>query len=208
MKKVLNILLISAAAISFNVNAASFPTLCGSLDCYDTVVLSETEIDAQSPDMAGGLYIDPIIAYTSLGNSGDPTEIDWLTAVYSHLSIPDPVPLIEKIELDTEDDSDAYWENLGGGSYTGELTYGNDNYLIKIGEGQVLYDTFLYRNLADAFQATINLTTLAGYSGFYGNKFDIYRISHISEVPVPASIWLFGTALIGFVGISRKRTVG
>jgi hypothetical protein len=28
-----------------------------------------------------------------------------------------------------------------------------------------------------------------------------------SPVPVPASIWLFGTALIGFIGISRRRKV-
>ena len=28
---------------------------------------------------------------------------------------------------------------------------------------------------------------------------------HVSPVPVPAAFWLFGTALIGFVGISRRR---
>ncbi|MCP4333688.1 MAG: VPLPA-CTERM sorting domain-containing protein [Gammaproteobacteria bacterium] len=26
-------------------------------------------------------------------------------------------------------------------------------------------------------------------------------------VPIPAAIWLFGTVLIGFVGISRRRKV-
>lgn len=30
----------------------------------------------------------------------------------------------------------------------------------------------------------------------------------LNPVPVPAAFWLFGTALIGFVGISRKRKVG
>jgi hypothetical protein len=29
----------------------------------------------------------------------------------------------------------------------------------------------------------------------------------IGEVPVPAAIWLFGTALIGFIGVSRRRKV-
>jgi len=28
-----------------------------------------------------------------------------------------------------------------------------------------------------------------------------------SEVPVPAAVWLFGTALVGFVGLSRRRKV-
>jgi hypothetical protein len=30
----------------------------------------------------------------------------------------------------------------------------------------------------------------------------------VSPVPVPAAIWLFGTALIGFVGMSRRTKVG
>jgi hypothetical protein len=29
----------------------------------------------------------------------------------------------------------------------------------------------------------------------------------VSEIPVPAAVWLFGTALIGFVGMSRKTKV-
>jgi len=30
----------------------------------------------------------------------------------------------------------------------------------------------------------------------------------LNPVPVPAAVWLFGTALIGFVGMSRRRKVG
>ena len=29
-----------------------------------------------------------------------------------------------------------------------------------------------------------------------------------NPVPVPAAVWLFGTALIGFVGVARKRKIG
>ncbi|MGI9319103.1 MAG: VPLPA-CTERM sorting domain-containing protein [bacterium] len=29
----------------------------------------------------------------------------------------------------------------------------------------------------------------------------------INPVPVPAAVWLFGTALIGFIGVSRRRKV-
>lgn len=36
--------------------------------------------------------------------------------------------------------------------------------------------------------------------------FDNVRLS-VSAVPVPAAVWLFGTALIGFVGMSRRRKV-
>ena len=36
---------------------------------------------------------------------------------------------------------------------------------------------------------------------------ETYYLASMSAVPVPAAIWLFGTALIGFVGISRSRKV-
>ena len=29
----------------------------------------------------------------------------------------------------------------------------------------------------------------------------------VSAVPLPATVWLFGTALLGFIGISRRTTV-
>jgi hypothetical protein len=38
------------------------------------------------------------------------------------------------------------------------------------------------------------------------SNFAIYGTA--SPIPVPATIWLFGTALIGFVGMSRRRKVG
>jgi hypothetical protein len=36
---------------------------------------------------------------------------------------------------------------------------------------------------------------------------NIYSDSSIPPIPVPAAFWLFGTALIGFIGISRRRKV-
>lgn len=30
----------------------------------------------------------------------------------------------------------------------------------------------------------------------------------VSEVPVPAAFWLFGSALIGFIGFSRRTNLG
>ncbi len=50
-------------------------------------------------------------------------------------------------------------------------------------------------------------------SGFWDGSGVAGAISHVaiygdvSAVPVPAAIWLFGTALIGFVGMSRKTIV-
>ena len=36
---------------------------------------------------------------------------------------------------------------------------------------------------------------------------DNAMVGQVSAVPVPAAVWLFGTALIGIAGVSRKRKV-
>jgi hypothetical protein len=36
---------------------------------------------------------------------------------------------------------------------------------------------------------------------------DNFQYGRLSQVPIPASIWLFGTALVGFVGMARRRKV-
>ena len=46
------------------------------------------------------------------------------------------------------------------------------------------------------------LIRLTGTSGDVGN----YTMQ-LATVPIPAAIWLFGTALIGFVGMSRRTMV-
>jgi hypothetical protein len=37
---------------------------------------------------------------------------------------------------------------------------------------------------------------------------DRVQYGAISPIPVPAAFWLFGTALIGFIGFSRRTKVG
>ena len=43
--------------------------------------------------------------------------------------------------------------------------------------------------------------------GFYIDNLSISRLASTPAVPVPAAVWLFATALIGFIGISRRRNV-
>jgi len=44
--------------------------------------------------------------------------------------------------------------------------------------------------------------------GFGDHDFDDMVVKvEVSPVPLPATVWLFGTALIGFVGMSRRRKV-
>ncbi len=40
----------------------------------------------------------------------------------------------------------------------------------------------------------------------FNDNFDSTFATYSTVVPVPAAVWLFGTALIGFIGFSRRRT--
>ncbi len=44
-------------------------------------------------------------------------------------------------------------------------------------------------------------------SGTMAGAPESLTISEVSAVPVPAAVWLFGTALAGMIGVSRKRIV-
>ena len=37
------------------------------------------------------------------------------------------------------------------------------------------------------------------------SHYSIYTTDAISEVPIPAALWLFAPALLGFLGLRRKR---
>ena len=51
----------------------------------------------------------------------------------------------------------------------------------------------------------------SGFSGDWTNDFSTILASHtytgvISAVPIPAAVWLFGSGLIGLIGIARRKT--
>jgi hypothetical protein len=85
-------------------------------------------------------------------------------------------------------------------------------------------DTFLpgdYTTYAD-FSSTVSLLGFALFedqamtmpvldgvtvTNSAGETVPLINLSSPNPVPLPAAVWLFGTALIGFIGYSRRRTV-
>ncbi len=69
-----------------------------------------------------------------------------------------------------------------------------------------VYDNGLYGDMQfqDGFDYGHWFNT-ADPGGLISNAGFLLVANTVSAVPVPAAIWLFGTALIGFVGISRRR---
>ena len=61
------------------------------------------------------------------------------------------------------------------------------------------------------FMAVIGDHVWLGFDDREGGHVDyddlVVRVSAVSAVPVPAAIWLFGTALIGLVGFSKRKAM-
>jgi len=101
-----------------------------------------------------------------------------------------------------------------------------DNSIATLGDFDAIFDGVLgtfdgFLSLGRGGNISFNLTSLLAlggstvylYVGEVGNNGEkltgSIEISDISipAVPIPAAIWLFGTALIGFVGMSRRRKI-
>ncbi len=42
-------------------------------------------------------------------------------------------------------------------------------------------------------------------AGSFGEQFPVFSGATVSIVPVPAAVWLFGSGLVGLIGIARRR---
>ena len=114
---------------------------------------------------------------------GNPTNelklLNDLLALFAPARVPPDVTTVHKI--DVEDDN-----------FMTSLQY------FSIKKGQYLW---YFENLSGGDVAV----NLAGSTEDYSHWTE-YGGSP-SPVPVPAAVWLFGTALVGFIGISRRRKV-
>jgi hypothetical protein len=86
----------------------------------------------------------------------------------------------------------------------------------QLGVGFITQDTNLYSSLG--YQAlppsltntatslaffTIEETDSSGNTTFLG----FGRLDAVSAVPIPAAVWLFGSGLLGLIGIARRKKV-
>ena len=81
---------------------------------------------------------------------------------------------------------------------------------IALGGGSV-NQTFVLDNVfasAETFLFNAMFTNLVSLSWIQDpnfHTFDNIVVNPVSPVPLPAAVWLFGSALIGFVGLGRRR---
>lgn len=72
--------------------------------------------------------------------------------------------------------------------------------------GNYIYDLSDLSYLGLIGEAWNGLASL-DLNDFWVGKGAISNVAIYGVVPVPAAFWLFGTALVGFIGISRRRAV-
>jgi hypothetical protein len=138
-----------------------------------------------------------------LGNSGDQAEIDFLN---NWIEPDQPKSALIKISPIDWSSTDTYQ----GVAYvllkTGNLKLDPTN-----------YDTFAFR--IDLGQAYTNQQLIEAMAGILNTTFSLDltvdewkgKASHFSvvnAVPIPAAAWLFGSGLVGLLGIRMRRRRG
>jgi hypothetical protein len=124
-----------------------------------------------------------------------------LTVTFNNLVNIHEIHFLDLFAPASEDPGEkAIIEWSGGGSYEAHAIDGpfNDGGYWEVTEGPSVYDSGLA-------MSAINSFTLTGFDDGFSD-YALARIEY-SVVPIPATFWMFGTALIGFVAFSRRTKV-
>ncbi len=73
-----------------------------------------------------------------------------------------------------------------------------------IGDG---FDLTGWTNLRDATAISTDGSTVVGFGTHNGSREAFYARIDTSPVPVPAAVWLMGSALVGLFGFGRKKNL-
>ncbi len=80
---------------------------------------------------------------------------------------------------------------------------GGNQDAVLLGPGAIESSTQAFDLSQDSCTLPVDFGTGQGT----GQRFTAFDAASVTEVPIPAALWLFGSALVGFSGLSR-RTLG
>lgn len=99
--------------------------------------------------------------------------------------------------------NNAYDSNPGGVNNSLTLS-GNDNFQLALRRGMPGDPDFIAWSLANSTVCSTN-TNSCTLSWDLGTTQLVVDASVVNPIPVPAAVWLFGSGLIGLVGIARRK---
>ncbi len=160
--------------------------------------------EVQNFTLTSNLYVDrvfnnldPIVGIDSVG-----TFLKSGTIVSSHYVQWDPSGT-KRVNATITTDSEIF-----AFIYSDQNLFDSDEFL---GRSGINYNNFLYRGLEDFNNDTIlfngnsaDISWLASNPGDWARMITAFSPG-APEIPVPAAVWLFGTALIGLFGFSKRR---
>ena len=97
---------------------------------------------------------------------------------------------------------DEYWEFLVDATVGGVLTY--DSYMRGTINGTAFDQGLSGTNFMN-FDALIAFSHAPGYEDLV---LTTDSGAPVSPIPVPAAVWLFGSGLIGLIGVARRKISG
>ncbi len=135
-----------------------------------------------------------------MGNSGDPEIIETMIKTLGDTF--DKQLDLENNNLDVPEDGAGFTKGILGSQLRSEV-------------GGIYYDTAIIvdgeqvsrSSGASGGDATDNVSTAYGSFRTDQSHWQLgsFLVAEVAVVPVPAAAWLFGSALIGLVGIKRKK---
>jgi hypothetical protein len=185
-------------------NDQGFAILVGTKDV--DLILKQSFMQSQGNIAGAGLFLTP-----RTGGNGDITIAlldDTMTLKRSGTLA------VDTTSSDWDPDDDGEWVDVFWAPLVASLT---DTFYLRFTSGVTGESGFLAGAALNGSPnsdqyikgiATIGSTKYDGTAEpFRDVTFRTYYDNDLSAVPVPAAAWLFGTALIGFIGFSRRTTV-
>lgn len=195
MKKIGMFFVSIIAAWSLTANAATVTSLYGDKDCFGTGGACVEDGSTWLPGGWGAVTqtaTDPV--WTDKGYSGATAQWTHSFAAGSYSSA--------SITIKTLGMADIYgpYDVLVDGVVVGSMPLD--------GFGHILVDTFTFGLdvllLADGL-LDVSISTVTGDLWAIDYSEVTAEMGDLSPVPVPAAVWLFGTALAGFAGFGRFK---
>ena len=135
-----------------------------------------------------------------------------ITSPHSELAYMYHVNLGLKSYYDTTGTTQSDWGIFGNGTYNGvdDTSYGQTN--VKLVNNLQSYEYWSGSEYAPSPNLAWLFNTIGGFQGKYYKYDQLYawavRPGDVAAVPVPGAFWLFGSAMVGLMGLKRRGSIG